>query len=311
MDRQKALQEGAVYLGLYLVLMFITLWVPVLGLVTFLFLPVPFIFFTYKYDLKAGAVLATLSFFFLFIIFGPLALPLTMLFSVSGVVIGELFRLKKPAFAVLAGGSFSFIGSIVLIFVGSVLLLDVNPVEEIQNVMIESAEMSEDMMFFMGDEEAVSTEAVTEMIDEMAVIAPALMVMAGAGLALAVQLIAYWMLKRKKYEPVRFPPFREWGFPKAFIWYYLITYIFILIGVDEGTAIHTAVANLATGLEAVMVIQGFAFMFFYFHRKRLSPVIPVLLVGVSFLLPVFLHIIRILGIIDLGFDLRKRMNEQK
>ncbi|RKL66035.1 hypothetical protein CR203_17195 [Salipaludibacillus neizhouensis] len=311
MDRSNLLREGGLCLGLFLILTVFALWIPVLGLAAFFFLSIPFIYFTFKYELKAGISLALIAFSILFILLGPSALPIGVFFLPSGVIIGELYRRKKEAFAVLVGGALSYVVAIVFIFIAAVLILNVDPVAEMQAVMLESVEMTEQMMPLLGEAEEDALQTFYDFVDSLSVIAPSLMVMIGVGFAFTVQVIASFILRKKGEDISRFPPFRDWGFPKAFIWYYLITYLFMFGGIEEGTALYTAVSNLSPVLEMIMIIQGFALVFFYFHYKGKGLVFPIIVVVMSFLLPFFLHIIRILGIIDLGFDLRKRMNSQK
>lgn len=311
MDRSNLIQEGGICLAVFLLLTVVSLWVPFIGLLTFFLLSIPLIYFTFKYELMAGISLAMFAFFILFIIMGPYSLPIALLFLPGGVIIGELFRRKKTAFGVLLGGALSYVAAIVLIFIGSIVFLNVNLVSEIQAAMLDSVEMTEGFMPFLGADQEAALQPVYDFVDILTVIAPSLMVIIGAGFAFVVQVVAALFLRKTGKEVSRFPSFREWGFPKAFIWYYLITYLFILIGVEEGTALYIAVSNLTPVLDIIMVIQGFAFLFFYFHHKGKGLTFPIILVVVSFLLPIFLHIIRILGIIDLGFDLRKRMNSQK
>ncbi|WP_280771251.1 YybS family protein [Salipaludibacillus daqingensis] len=305
------IKEGAFYLGIYLLLMLMTLLIPVVGLISLFLLSIPFIFFTKKHGLKAGGSLGILAFFITFLILGPIALPLSLIFVVSGVVIGECYRRKKTAFGVLLGGALTYIAGFVLIYVGSIVLLDVNPIQEFQGAMLESTEVADEMMLMMGVEEGVVLESVEEFIDGLLVITPVLLIIIGVVFAFIVQFISAFLLKKKGYDIEKFPPLREWGFPKAFIWYYLFTYLIIMIGVEEGTALYTVTANLTPILYIVMAIQGFALVFYYFYQKRVNTAIPVIIVVISFLFPIFLHIVRILGIIDLGFDLRKRMNAQK
>jgi uncharacterized protein YybS (DUF2232 family) len=252
-----------------------------------------------------------LSFLILFLIIGPIAFSLFLIFTLSGIVIGECYRRKIHAFGVLLGGSLSFILAFVVIYIGSIVLLDVNPVGEFQDAMIQSTNVAEDMMQLVGAEDGAVLDTVEEFIDGLTVIVPTILIMIGVVFAFIVQLISTVLLRRKNHEIERFPPLREWGFPKAFIWYYLITYLFILIGVEEGTPMFTVIANLTPILDMVMVIQGVALVFYFFNHKRWNIAIPVILVVISVLFPIFLHIVRILGIIDLGFDLRKRMNVQK
>lgn len=310
-ERPTLIKEGALYLGVYLLLMFVTLLVPVLGLICLFLLSIPFILFTKKQGLKAGGFLGALSFVILFFLLGPISIPLSLAFAVSGVVIGECYRRKIDAFGVLLGGALSFITAFVLIYVGSIIILDVNPVEEFQEMMIESTEVTEDLLLLIGEEDSNVVNTVEEVIDGLIVIAPTLIIMTGVVFAFIVQMISAFILNKRKHKIEKFPPLRDWGFPKVFIWYYLFTYLFIIIGVEEGTAMFIIVANLTPILDSVMVIQGFAFVFYYFSQKRLNITFPVILIVISFLFPIFLHIVRILGIIDLGFDLRKRMNAEK
>jgi len=310
-ERSTLIKEGALHLGLYLLLVLVTLLIPVLGLVSLFLLSIPFIFYTKKYGIKAGGVLSALSFLVFFLILGPIAFPFFLIFAVSGVVIGECYRRKKDAFGVLLGGSLSFIIAFILVYVGSIVILDVNPVQEFQEAMIESTDVADEMLLVIGAEEGAVLEAVEVFIDGLTVIAPTLIIMIGVVFAFIVQMIATFLLRRNNHEIKRFPPLREWGFPKAFIWYYLLTYLLILIGVEEGTQMFIVIANLTPILDMVMVIQGIALVFYFFYHKRLSTAIPVIIVVISVLFPISLHIVRILGIIDLGFDLRKRMNAQK
>jgi uncharacterized protein YybS (DUF2232 family) len=48
-------------------------------------------------------------------------------------------------------------------------------------------------------------------------------------------------------------------------------------------------------------------MFYFFSKKGISKAVSITVAIVSFLIPIFLYIIAILGIIDLGFDLRKKL----
>ncbi len=242
---------------------------------------------------------------------GILAIPLMISFSIGGIVIGELYRRKKHAFAVLLGGSLSFIGALLVNFVGSILILDIDPVQEFQNILTESVEMSEDILGTLDLQDDQALDAANALIDQIAYTAPSLFIIIGVGFAFVVQWLASLYMRNKKYEISLFPPFRTWVFPKAFIWYYLLTYIFIMVGVEEGTALFTVVANLRPVLEIVMIIQGLSFIYFFFHHKKLHIILPIVLTIFIFVLPIFLPIVRVLGIIDIGFDLRKRLNTKK
>lgn len=310
MDRSKMIKDGMIYLGIFYLLLFIALFLPVIGLLALFLLPVPFVIFTRKYDFKNGMLLGLFTFLLMFFM-TPLALPIILSFVAGGIVIGELYRRKKGAFAVLLGGSLAFVGALVLNFIGSNILLGENPVTIVQTSMRESVELSVQMLDMLGQQGAATSEVLHTFIDQIGYIAPAIMIMLGVAYAFIVQVISAYVLRKQKEDITSFPPFRKWTFPKAFIWYYFFTYLLIFIGFEEGSALYTITVNLLPILQAVMIIQGFAFIFFYMYQKNKSKAISVALVIISFILPYALQFINILGIIDLGFDLRKRMESQK
>ncbi|QKS73096.1 YybS family protein [Paenalkalicoccus suaedae] len=309
MEQSTMFKDGIIAIAVYVLLGFLTLLVPIVGLVTFFFAAVPLALFTYRYSWKSGAVALSGAFLLFFLLAGPVSLLSIFLNGITGIIIGELYRQKKSAFGVFAGSALSTIGGILALYLGAIIFLNVNPVEEIQTAMTESVEQTEELFGVTQDQE----EALAPMlgfIDELTVIAPALIVMFGTGIALFIQLVIARFLKKRKLPYAPFPPLREWSLPKSFFWYYLLTFVFLFAQPEPGTTFYTVGANLTPVLEAAMFIQGVTFLFFFFHMKKLNKIIPILITVFALLLPIFLPIIRILGIIDLGFDLRKRLNSQ-
>ncbi|WP_083800962.1 DUF2232 domain-containing protein [Bacillus sp. m3-13] len=57
----------------------------------------------------------------------------------------------------------------------------------------------------------------------------------------------------------------------------------------------------------LMTVQGFSFIFYFCYIKKISKAIPITLVILSFLITPLVYIIRMIGIIDIGFQLRDRI----
>jgi uncharacterized protein YybS (DUF2232 family) len=85
----------------------------------------------------------------------------------------------------------------------------------------------------------------------------------------------------------------------------------MLMRPEEGTYWFWVIANLSFILQMLMVLQGLSFVFYITHVKGYPKAVPIVVIVLIFLLPFILYIVRILGIIDLGFDLRKRLGEKK
>jgi len=129
-------------------------------------------------------------------------------------------------------------------------------------------------------------------------------------LAFTAQWISYktlnWLDKRRLF----FPPFKHLNFPKAIIWFYLLALIVSLFNQDVESLSYFVVVNALALTSLFIIIQGFSFIFFYAAHKKVHIVFPILIVIVSVLIiPPFLIIIRIIGIIDIGFSLKNRMSK--
>lgn len=141
---------------------------------------------------------------------------------------------------------------------------------------------------------------------------PTTIVTFGVFHALITELVSTPILRRLRVDFPKWPPFRECRFPRSLIWYYLAALIIELFGhVDTNQWLFTVVINVYAILEIVMIIQGFAFIFYFCYVKNIPAAVPIIVVIFSILSgPILLYIIRVLGIIDLGFDLRARLKKR-
>lgn len=313
MNQSSIIREGLLASAVFLALVLLALIVPFAALLLFFFLPVPFVRYTYKYGWQAASLMGLFAFTLLLFIFGPLAPPILLFFGVSGIVIGELYRRKESAFGVFAGAALSIIGALVITYVGVMAFTDTDPVAQFQTGMQESLSSTEEMFGVDPEEETEAVEQTMNFIDNLSVIVPALIVIIGGAAAFLIQLVAAASLRQKGEQPSRFPPLREWSLPKVFIWYYLAALILSFINSSEGEEgiLNTFSSNLMPVMELLMIVQGISFLFFFFYWKKLSIFLPIIITVSVVVLPFMLPIIRILGIIDLGFDLRTRLKSQK
>lgn len=313
MEQSSIIRDGLLASAAFLALVLLALFIPFAALLLVFFLPLPLVRFTYNYGWKPGSVLGLSVFFLLFLILGPFAPVIMLLFGISGIVIGELFRRGEKAFGVFAGAALSVIGGLVLTYVGFMAFTDTDPVVQFQSAMEESLGTTEDMLGMDAEEDAEAVEQLMNFIDNISVMIPAILVFIGAAVAFITQLAAAGWLRSKGEKIAGFPPLRTWSLPKSFIWYYLFALILSFINASEGETgvINTLSSNLMPVLGSLMILQGIAFLFFYFHLKKLSIILPIMITCSLVVLPFMLPIIRILGIIDLGFDLRTRLKSQK
>jgi len=122
------------------------------------------------------------------------------------------------------------------------------------------------------------------------------------------QWLSYKIMNRTDGKSFAFPPFKNLNFPIAIIWLYFFTMIFSLINLDPSGGLYLVVMNALALLTVFVTIQGFSFIFFYADHKKVHKAVPISIMVVTFIIPfLFMFIVRIIGIIDLGFSLKERI----
>ncbi|MFD2707198.1 YybS family protein [Salibacterium lacus] len=307
MQQTRRITEGAVLSGIFIVMLLLAVFVPFLSTILLWFLPLPFIVFTARYGWKPGVVMAAVSMLLSVFLTALTGLPFAMLSALGGVTMGELMRRRKEALITAAAASVAYICGLTVIYAGTVLLFDIDPLSVLQDIMRQSAEQAQSMLSSLGQETSGELEQYGEMIDRFGQMGPLLIVFTGVLYAFLTQFIAHKVMRRMNMEVEAFPPFRNWNVPRSLLWYYLLTFIVYLVGAEDGSAVQTVMWNLFPLLETAMALQGFTVIFHYCYSKSIPKAFPILLMIFGLILPFILLLARILGIMDLGFQLKKRL----
>ncbi|WP_077215198.1 YybS family protein [Bacillus dakarensis] len=308
----RRLTEGALLLAIFAVLLLVTIYVPVLGMVVNLFLSLPFIMFSAKNNRKSSVLFLIGAIAISLIVGTVLSIPLAIAYGLTGIVIGDFIREKKSRIAGFIGGGIAFLISLVGQYAVSVAFFKVDFIKESMMLMEESIEQSTEMMSALGQSpDQAMLEQFQASIAMLEVLIPSLFVMASFMIVFFIQLLSFPIIKRFGIEVPKWMPFRELKLPKSLLWYYLIVlFISLMLNPEEGSYWFTALMNLSFILQFFMLLQGLSFIYYLSHRKKLSTFIPVLATVLTLFIPIFLYIVRLLGIIDLGFDLRKRLEDR-
>ncbi|WP_221567494.1 YybS family protein [Alkalihalobacillus sp. TS-13] len=310
MNRTRALTEGAILASLYAVLFLITLFIPVLSLFTIFLLSLPYAVYTVRHGLKKSLVFVLTTMVLTIILGTVTAINVPILFGSVGVVMGHLYRKKISAFGLLAGAALTYLANFILIYVVTILLLEINLIDTMKQSIEETIALTEKFSGVMGGDAEATIQQLRELVEIVPYLIPALFVILSVVFALASIFVTNLIMKRFKVEVPHWEPFRNWSFPKSIIWYYLATILLYMMNPEQGSALYIVTMNLYIVLELVLAIQGLTFIYFYFWVKKKGKTIPVLVTISLFIIPVGLHVVRILGIIDLGFDLRKRIKPE-
>ncbi len=278
------------------------------------FLPLPFIIFTVKFGFKNSAVFGVASLFISFIIGSLLAIPVTLLYGSLGMVVGYAIREKKGRFFLYISSTLTVSIGLLLQYIVSILFLDVNVIEETFEVTKQSFIRSMEILQAFGQQVPAefTEENIVTVFDMLKTLFPSLLVVSSFIAVYLILLVCGTILKRFKMPLPERIPFREWKLPRSLIWYYVgVTLISFFVPFETGTFTNMAIVNLVFMLQVLFTIQGLSFVFFFAYNKRIAKAVPVIVAIFAMLTPIGLLLIRLLGIIDIGFDLRQRVNQSK
>ncbi|MCA1061106.1 YybS family protein [Rossellomorea aquimaris] len=306
MRNPRVLTEGALMLAIFTVLMLLSLYVPFIGTLAFFVLPLPLILFSSKYSLWNSIYVLIGSLGLSFLFGGLVALPVAFMVATTGVVIGWCVKAKVGKMRLFFAASLTLVLNIVIGFVVSIQFFGVNMIED---SLKESKAAYSSIFETLGQEpDKKLIDSLERSIDLVQTLIPTLFVGISVVLALLFIVINFPIMKRLGREVPVFKPFRDWKLPKSILWYYLLTLVLsMILQPEKGTYAYTALINVLYVLQTLMAVQGLSFLYFFAHVKGWSKGILVLLTIISIPL---LYLVRILGIIDLGFDLRQRLQRK-
>lgn len=309
MNQSKKITEGALVIAIVIAILVASLF-PILSLITAFVLPVPFIFYVKRHGVKAGLVVTLAVGFISTLLLSYIMLPLLLVAAAGGIFIGQAMYKRNTAYETLAQGTFGFIVGMLISFIFIQTLMDVNIVSEFGQIVEESVNTSTSVIESINP--SLNEEDIEVLIDTqinlLQQLIPTFMVIFAFMTAFITQWLSYKWFNRVEKEKLYFPPFRELQFPSAIIWVYLLALILSVIGFEEGSTMYFGAQNLLLIVGIALSLQGFSFIFYFAHIKKISKVFPVLIVIATILFPTFLlYFVRILGIIDIGFRLRDRL----
>lgn len=311
MENKNKIIEGVKMGGLFVILLALTLYVPVLGMIVSLLLPLPFLVYGAKQPVQIAIGFALIGILLSILIGGLPAVLLAFLFIVLGTVMGVMIQKKRDKLSIFMTGTLIFLLSMVASYALAMTFAE-EAIRGMSDSFQQSYQESIDMMESMG--QPVPEEAISQghaMLDYLSALLPSFLVLFSLVYVLFIMLINFPLAKRMSIDTPRFRPFREWQLPKSILWYYVLFLVLSLIAPPEqGSMWYFAYVNIMFMLQFCLLLQGLSFLYFFFYAKKWSIVFPILLTIFSFLILPLLYLVRLLGIIDLGFDLKRRLQQK-
>lgn len=308
MKNTKFITEGAALLAIYAMLLLISMYVPILGTVVTFALPLPFILLTIRYRLSNAFVIFTAALFITVIVSQPMNLVKTTMFGLIGIVLGYMYKNKKPV-EILMAGTLAYLIGIMLIYVASIKFFNIDLMKKMQNMLNESMAQSEKIVTTAGMPiSKEQKELFAQFNDVLQTLFPSLLVMVSVCFSWITVMISGSVLRKLKHDVIPWPKFKDIQLPKSIVWYYVI---FILLStfikVEPTSYLHMVFSNLYVIFALLLVLQGLTFIAFIAHRKGFTKGVPIISFIVCMFIPMLFPLVTILGIIDLGISLRTKI----
>ncbi|MGA4713371.1 YybS family protein [Bacillus safensis] len=312
MKQTKALVEGAIMMSIFSVMMLFYLYVPLLSIIFFLAAPIPIILYTIRHGLKKGIAAGAIGIVISFLIGSMAGLMSAPILIAVGLGMGAFYSRRQPGNAIITG-ALIYLFSFLISFVVSVQLFQI----DIMSIAKESIEQMMPMVESVLKQSGASKKDIAKQLKQFKEMQDMALSALPVALLIAVTLMAFvnhWfvrpLLKRFVSDMPALKKFKDMRLPKSMVWYYLLTLLLMLIQTEKGSFLWLVQTSAFQILFILVLIQGFSFLFYYCHEKNISKAVPIFAVVLTVFFPPVGVIVRIIGIADIGFDLREKVKNK-
>lgn len=302
MPRISDIRDGVITLAIFLAI-FISLITP-LSILTIWLLPLPFFLHAAKNGWASTVIPILLSSLSLLILTGqPFSLGIVFLAAVTGVTMGILYRRSNTTGTDVALGGLTAVWiSLLLLFVVASLYFDLQ--NQVNTLLQEEWKRNGELFRSYGVESADDLSSV------FAFVVPGTIFLLALPVSLLSLVTGRRWLNRQGFPGKYLPPFREWRLPRSFFYFYLLSLLLLLIFGDKGNSIILLLANATMVFYTLFFIQGLSLIAWLLHRsgKKKVWMVPITFFSLFPLLGMMVHL---MGIVETGSDLRKRIGKKK
>ncbi len=303
-------RDGFVLGTLLIVILLITLYVPVISYISLFFLPIPIAIYGYRYGWMKSALLGVMILFSISVFafyFFVMSLPIALVAILAGVFVGEALRSKRHPYEVWGRGTIGYAIGFLILLLMIQLLSDQSLITEYQLIIKESLDSVQILLGQAGiDLSADDLRAIEKDMLMMIELVPAILIVISMLYSFITQWFTHKVLNRLNQTQLAFPKFRLFQLPKAVLWIYFFVVIFSMFKFDGFPMLSLVLFNTSLVLGVLFSLQGLSLIIYYFGKKKQPKVVLIMLIiFILLFLPVGMYLTRILGIIDVGFRLRK------
>ncbi|EGQ23779.1 MULTISPECIES: YybS family protein [Sporosarcina] len=308
-DQARRITYGAMMIALFALLLAFTMYVPLLGALTLLFIPLPITLYRLRYDRLSTLLVAACTWLITLLIGGLLSIPSAIVLSAVGFVIGDTVRTGKSKLYVFMATGLTLLVSLSLLYLGSVWFFKMNPIEQLLQQFQSIQEEALVMLTGMGNSTRDIEKMVAEAFTYYQTIVPSLFILSVFIAAYLFVMPILAVAARLRFEVPKFASFLTMRLPFATVVVYMVLLLIsILSQTEQGTTLYLMEANAILIFRFLFFIQGLALIYFALHTMKLPGIVNV----PATLLAMFLSPFTVmLGVIDIAINVRAWIGKDK
>lgn len=306
-NQTKAITQGAMMGALFLILVAVAFYVPIINLIALIFAPLPLAWYSATYNRNSSIGVMIVAIIASLFIGNILILPFALILAATGFIIGDCLRQKKSkVYLFLATGTVLLLTFAVQYMV-LVRFFNIDFIEKGLTLARETYEMSFEYSASITGQE-VPKEQLLQMFEMLEMTMPSSITIGVFALAFIMIAVILPILKRLKVDVPKFAPFRDMRLPRAILWYYLIVLsINLFIQPEFDTAFYVVILNLSMILWVLLTLQGISFIHYTIDAFNYPTFLKILATILA--IPLYSFVV-LIGIMDLGFNLRDWVKEK-
>ncbi|MEK4026948.1 YybS family protein [Sporosarcina sp. FSL W7-1283] len=308
-DQARRITYGAMMIALFALLLAFTMYVPLLGALTLLFIPLPITLYRLRYDRLSTLLVAACTWLITLLIGGLLSIPSAIVLSAVGFVIGDTVRTGKSKLYVFMATGLTLLVSLSLLYLGSVWFFKMNPIEQLLQQFQSIQEEALVMLTGMGNSTRDIEKMVAEAFTYYQTIVPSLFILSVFIAAYLFVMPILAVAARLRFEVPKFASFLTMRLPFATVVVYMVLLLIsILSQTEQGTTLYLMEANAILIFRFLFFIQGLALIYFALHTMKLPGIVNL----PATLLAMFLSPFTVmLGVIDIAINVRAWIGKDK
>ncbi len=284
-----------------------TVYVPFMGFVCAILMPLPVIFYRSKLGRQPGMIISGLAIIVIITLIGSISFDMFLLIELMllGFVLSEVFELDLSIekTALYPCCAVWLTGSIALLFYCSIFDVDIS------NVVSEYVKKNLELTIAVYEEMGLPEEslyAISKAINKLQYIfvriIPALIVVSTLFISWACILLSKPMLKAGKLFYPNFGSLNIWEAPEFMVWIVIMFGVMLLL---PGTLLKLLGLNGIIILMSIYFFAGIAIVSFFFEKKKLPRMLRFVLYSIMAFQQIVLFLLIGLGFFDTWLNVRK------